>query len=244
MSYPLVTILCPTYGRPRQLEELLASFLRQTVTDAQLVIVNDCPWQKPVFNHPRVIISNLPNRFPTFGDKRNSMLAMMNASCLVTFWDDDDIYLPGYLSYSLANHKRFATPVSKHHRQWNDRGVSKYRITGAGWMNTVIARRGCLTDAGGFDSVHNGSCVGIIRRLVKAGHLVGPGEWDGVQPSFIYRSRDGKNHVSTQEPDRAYASMDDFADQEEGTIQLLPHWHEDYVAKADASWEAVQRVAV
>jgi hypothetical protein len=239
-----IQILCPTYGRPRRLEELVACFLKQHHTDSSLTIVNDHPGQILYFSHPRVSVINLPRRCPSFGQKRHMMLEMADPG-LVTYWDDDDIYLPNYLSYSLENIKRFKTMVGKHQTQWVDGGHRLYRIAGSPWMNTVLADRDILLSVGGFDAIHNGTCVPMIQRLLLWKHLISTGAADGLAPSFIYRHKNGLHHVSMEDPANAHASMDIHADQSlMGDIELLPHWHDDYRVKALASWDAVQAVSV
>lgn len=238
----MITILCPTYGRPRRLEELIASFLRQDYDGAHLQIWNDHPDQVLRFIHPRITIHNLRPRCPSYGIKRQLMLEAADPG-LVAFWDDDDIYLPNHLSYSLGHHALYKTECSKHLFHWVDGGHSRFRITTAGWCNTLLATRDLLLGAGGFDCVPNHTCEGLIRRLLAQGHLIGPGSWDHQPPTFIYRQDDGHHHVSREAAESAYDSMDRHADTSEtGSIQLLPHWEHDYQAMADASWQAVRKV--
>jgi len=54
-----------TYGRVEFLEESLHSFLIQDYPEKELVIVNDYPLQKLVFDHPQVRIYNLDETFKT-----------------------------------------------------------------------------------------------------------------------------------------------------------------------------------
>ena len=241
---PHITILCPTYGRPRRLEELLSCFLRQDYGNCSLHVWNDHPEQVLRFIHDRVTIENIRPRFTSYGAKRQFMLEACRPG-LVAFWDDDDIYLPNHLSYSIGHHAHYKTQCSKHLFHWVDGGHSKYRITAAGWCNTLLADRDLLLGAGGFDSVPNHTCEGLIRRLIATGHLVGSGAWDHEQPTFIYRQGDGNHHISRESVATAHMSMDLHADtREHGIIQLLPHWERDYQAVADASWNSVQAVHV
>jgi hypothetical protein len=178
-------------------------------------------------------------RFPSFGQKRQYLLETAPAG-LVSFWDDDDIYLPNHLSYSLEWHRQFKTPASKHMAQWFDGGHRLYRIGGAAFMNTVLADRQVLLDVGGFDPIHNLTCVSMMHRLVRAGHLHGPAHYDDKPPTFIYRIKDGKHHVSSTAPTEAYSSMDVNADlSETGVVEITPQWNQDYIAKASASWGAI-----
>ena len=61
-----------TYGRVEFLEESLQSFLNQDYDgEKELVIVNDYPQQKLIFDHPEVRIINLDYTFETIGQKEN-----------------------------------------------------------------------------------------------------------------------------------------------------------------------------
>ncbi|MEM5811097.1 MAG: glycosyltransferase family A protein, partial [Candidatus Aenigmatarchaeota archaeon] len=83
-----------THGRPHLLEEALFSFLNQDWDgDAELVIVNDCPYQTLHFEHPKVRIENFKNIFPTIGEKENYTVEICTSDIIVT-WDDDDIAMP------------------------------------------------------------------------------------------------------------------------------------------------------
>ncbi len=57
------------------------------------------PWS---FDHPEVQVINLPRRFRTLGEKMNAAVALASHDLLFV-WDDDDVYLPHRLSFSVAN---------------------------------------------------------------------------------------------------------------------------------------------
>src|SRR5215211_75266 len=101
---PLVSCICPTYGRPPNhqylLEEAIESFLRQTYPNKELIVLNDCPEQELVCLAPGVRVVNLPERFPSLGDKRNAGVELARGE-LIAPWDDDDISLPWRLSHSV-----------------------------------------------------------------------------------------------------------------------------------------------
>ena len=86
-----------TYGRVEYLEESLQSFLNQDYDgEKELVIVNDYPKQKLIFDHPDVKIFNLDFTFPTIGDKENFAVSKCKGDTIVV-WDDDDLALPNHL---------------------------------------------------------------------------------------------------------------------------------------------------
>ena len=100
---PPVSCLCPTYGRPELLEEAVYSFLLQDYPGRkELIVLNDYAEQTLVFDHPEVRVINLPLRFRTVGEKRNAAVALASHNLLFV-WDDDDIYLPHRLTFSIRH---------------------------------------------------------------------------------------------------------------------------------------------
>jgi len=87
-----------TYGRVEFLEESLQSFLNQDYDgEKELVIVNDYPQQKLIFDHPKVRIFNLDYTFETIGQKENFAVEQCKGD-IIAVWDDDDVALPNHLS--------------------------------------------------------------------------------------------------------------------------------------------------
>jgi hypothetical protein len=100
-GYPAVSCICPTYGRPKLLEEAIQSFLLQDYPGPkELIVLNDFDRQFLMFDHPEVTIINLPRRFRTLGEKHNAAVALALHD-LIFVWDDDDIYLPHRLTFSV-----------------------------------------------------------------------------------------------------------------------------------------------
>src|SRR5215212_6246488 len=104
MSLPLVSCICPTYNRPPDhkhlVEEAIESFLRQTYPNKELIVLNDCPGQELSCDSPGVRVVNVPERFPTLGEKYNAAIALARGD-LIAPWEDDDISLPWRLSLSV-----------------------------------------------------------------------------------------------------------------------------------------------
>src|SRR5687767_6173689 len=100
MNKPLkISAKCITYGRVHLLQEALHSFLIQDYPEdlCELIIVNDYPLQKLIFDHPRVKIFNMAATFPTIGDKENFAIEQCSGD-VIAVWDDDDIAMPWHLS--------------------------------------------------------------------------------------------------------------------------------------------------
>ena len=103
---PLVSCYCPTYGRAHCLEEAIECFLKQDYQGPkELVILNDYADQELVYDHPEVRIINVKERIKPLGRKFNETIKHCKGEVLFC-WDDDDIFLPNRISYSLKKMER------------------------------------------------------------------------------------------------------------------------------------------
>lgn len=106
MTHTGISCYCATYGRPKRLlENSIQCFLDQDYSGPkELVILNDCKYQKYVFDHPEVKIVNLEEKIPILGVKFNETVKLCKYDLLAT-WEDDDIFLKHRLSYSSSRLK-------------------------------------------------------------------------------------------------------------------------------------------
>jgi glycosyltransferase involved in cell wall biosynthesis len=233
--------MCLTFGRPQRiLEEAVYSFLNQDYPGPkELLILNDFTQQTIVFDHPQVTVVNLAERFRTVGEKRNAAAARCRHD-LLAVWDDDDIYLPHRLSFSVSQYdeqRRFFKPT------WafvlNDgviSGPSEYLFhSGSMW------HRSLFDEVGGYVHMGSGEDADIEARFKK---VIGPGMYYGlIQPCeiyYLYRwSGTESYHLSffgRDRPDRSGSNkvMEFVLDQLErgiirpGEIALQPQWSVDY----------------
>jgi len=98
-SGPLVTVLVATFNRPKYLSKALASVLRQTHKNLQIVVVNDggCDVTDIVksFNDPRLLLINRnENRGKAFS--LNEALSYVRGK-YIAYLDDDDLYYPNHI---------------------------------------------------------------------------------------------------------------------------------------------------
>jgi len=101
---PMVSILIPTFNRPRYLSEALASALYQSYRNLQVIVVNDGGQDVSdivnSFDDPRLIfISRKENRGKAFS--LNQALARAEGK-YIAYLDDDDIYYPHHIE-TLVN---------------------------------------------------------------------------------------------------------------------------------------------
>jgi glycosyltransferase involved in cell wall biosynthesis len=114
MSHPTVTIVIPTWNRPLLADRALASALAQTMTDLEVIVVDDGsePAYQPSIADDRVqLIRNQTSLGPSAA--RNSALALARGEW-ITFLDDDDILSAEMLEISLdaAKNSDLPAPVS------------------------------------------------------------------------------------------------------------------------------------
>ena len=114
---PLISCIMPTYGRPDYVNEAIAMFLAQDYPRKELVILNDCPGQRFACDQPGIHVFNADERYSTLGEKRNAAIELAQGD-IIAVWDDDDIYLPWRLSFSLAEMKRLATEFYRPAEFW------------------------------------------------------------------------------------------------------------------------------
>ena len=102
---PLVSVVLTTYNRPRMLADALESVTRQTYQNFEIIVVNDCGDD----------IESVIKRFNTGNNitylrlgknsgpaaARNKALAIVRGE-IITYLDDDDLYLPNHLSVITA----------------------------------------------------------------------------------------------------------------------------------------------
>lgn len=181
---PRVSVILPTHNRPRLLVEALDSLNKQTITDWEVVIVDDASVTPVSLNNPhlRIIRHDI-----SLGGAAAKNTGIRNASGKVlAFLDDDDLYAPQYLERALE--------VLDHHPELDVvfMGVSWFG-TAATWgqKNYDVAMSKCLAEAGGqtitkdlivFDdtlvnALLNSIPMAFQRPVVRADALARIGEY-------------------------------------------------------------------
>lgn len=236
---PSISCKCITYGRVDFLEESIYSFLQQDYQgEKELVIVNDYPLQKLVFDHPEVRIYNLDTTFSTIGEKENFILEKCRFD-VIAVWDDDDVAMPNHLN-NIA--KYFVPGSNLLHWQTGVlfNGENIEAITSLGNSGIVYSRdaweavgRHPLENAG-YDmslvvKMHN---LGRDKVVLAAPpndevswfymwggrgyHMSGLGTDDDTRPNAIQR------HSAYVERQRQLGKVPT------GEVKLLPNWSRNY----------------
>jgi len=229
-----------THGRVHLLEEALHSFLLQEdAQDTELIIVNDCPGQTLIFEHPRVKIFNLNEIFETIGEKENFALEQCSGDTFVV-WDDDDIALPNH----IQNIKKYFVPGSnllhwERAAYYNEPEISG--LVGVGNSGIVYSKKAWL-EIGKSPIENAGGDMTLVNRIralnpSKVVHATPPDS----EISWFYRWSTPYNYhqsgMGTDTPDRLSIVIRNAGYVKEqigkgifpkGKIYLKPHWRHDY----------------
>ncbi|MBV7332938.1 glycosyltransferase family 2 protein [Chloroflexi bacterium TSY] len=240
---PPVSCICMTYARPQVLEEAIHSFLQQDYQGPkELIILNDYVDQTLLFDHAEVQVINCSKRFRTVGEKMNAAVALASHDLLFV-WDDDDIYLPHRLRFSIE-HFELQKGFFKPNQAWMwTEGKLKGPIknlfhVGSCWSRQLFnSVRGYVADGTGYDLVFE-------KRLAKQfPGSVKPFEIGPEDIYYIYRwAGTGSYHMSQFGYYKAggnvgHDQVESFVQQQveqgeirHGEIRLQPQWLVDYQA--------------
>ena len=88
MTFPLVSVICPTYNRPQYLPTAIRCFFQQTYPNKEMIIVDDGMSVCSIPADERVRYIHVNDRMTT-GAKRNLGARRVNGDVIAN-WDDDD----------------------------------------------------------------------------------------------------------------------------------------------------------
>jgi hypothetical protein len=148
MPKPLCSFLMTTFGRaaqePSLISEALYWYTTQTAyEDCELVLVNDAPGQILLCDIPGVRVVNIPDRFPTWGDKLNYGLSLCVADVVLPY-DDDDVSLPNRAEQALCKLDGFefwSPRLWWAHSPHLGKGYVHAEANGVGWNCACYRRR-------------------------------------------------------------------------------------------------------
>jgi len=235
---PFISCKMITYGRVDTLEESLNAFLKQDypADKCELIIVNDYPIQKLLFEHPQVKIHNMDYTFSTIGDKENYATDLCQGD-IICQWDDDDVAVPWHLQ-NVA--KYFTDDVNIMH--WNP-GVfyNGDAITDITWIGNsgIVFRKSAWKTIGGHPIENAGYDMTFIERLhAHGGRLFATPPKEEASWFYMWGGRgyhmSGQGHDKPGQPNviqRHSAHIENLRIQGKiptGDIQLNPNWKYDY----------------
>jgi glycosyltransferase involved in cell wall biosynthesis len=240
MSLPFISCKMITYGRVEFLEESLESFLKQDYPQdkCELIIVNDYPLQKLIFDHPNVKIYNLDETFATIGEKENFATSKCSGE-IICQWDDDDLALSNH----LQNVAKFFIPGSDL-LHWNigifmNMPVIEFNDRPLGNSGIVFSKKiwrelgGHPIENAGYDMTFVRSIRNVSKNIVFAAppkeeaswiyvwggrdyHMSGGGQDTDDRPNVVIRNAE---HIENRRK-RGEIPI--------GKINLNPNWKYDY----------------
>lgn len=241
IGQPLVSCICMTYNRAPDhvslIEEAVESFLRQTYPRKELILINDCPEQELVCDAPGVRVINVPERYPTLGDKHNAAVRFSRGE-LIAPWDDDDISLPWRLEHSVAS--LGAADLMNPRRYWflDGSGLHLDHAMGVGHIASLF-RRDAWEAVGGYPAISLGVDAEMDQRLrAWRGNVVDPLTGDPpLEPEawfYIYRWGVSPMHLSANGNPTLYETIG-AQTVASGRFVIRPRWRRDYVAETRAA---------
>lgn len=221
----MLSVLTITYKRHHLLEEAVQSFLKQgtALAFSEMVIINDNPEMKYIFDHPRVRVINTNERFPSIASKLEWGYKQCYGNYIYRL-DDDDLLAP----WALEN-------VSKD--ILNNPGYDIYRSSGMYFfVNNKFDKES--------DNINNGNIyTKTYLDRIKFPDKSGDEDADitynhnakiyqsKLKHTMLYRWGMNTFHISGlgKQPNHIILEhADKVLDNSIGTITLNPHFKEDY----------------
>ena len=196
---PFVTAICPTFRHPELLANSLALWLGQDypLSLRTLLIFDDDPTFDDQVGHAWEVFTS-PRRIPTISDKYNILLERMyNFTDIVAVWEDDDFYLPGYISAHVralkdAEYSKARTVLSDY--------TGKLAVEGADgrFHSSMAFRTALIKRVGGWPETKRADfdqqLMAKLRQHAKG--IAAPWTVD-ERPEFIYHWNTGAAHCQS-----------------------------------------------
>ncbi len=237
-SLPAVSCFCPTYGRPGLLEESIECFIRQDYPGPkELVVLNDFDRQSFTIDHPEIRIINCDERYASIGVKRNAAVEYCQHQILLP-WDDDDIYLPHRISYSvsaISDSRDYFKPTRAFFS--NQPGITSIDTNlfhaQSAWTRTAFE------SVGGYKDINIGEDTALESAYDKTG-ITKLSKLTDDELFYIYRwGSTGSYHISgyggeseTNPLEQSELHVSHEIEQGNlpvGNIALKPHWKQNYL---------------
>lgn len=192
---PLVSCLCATYGRFGKLQRSLACFLSQDYPARELIILNSHleplelgDWATDHHFPVHVRVINHPDRTAKLGDLRNILLDEQVRGEFLVAWDDDDLWLPWYLSQAVEQIGDRAA-WRPFYSWWTPDNGRTFQLAHNSHEPSILWRTEAVRAAGGYSDGEGDEHLPLLNKIPIAETDVG---W---WASWVYWWGDGM-HVS------------------------------------------------
>jgi hypothetical protein len=182
---PFVSCLCPTFRRPKLLENSIACFLAQDypADRRELIILDDAGELQSQTGEGWQIIS-IARRFRSLPEKFNALAGLVRGEILVV-WEDDDIYLPHHISSHVTALEGFLwSKPSKVLSDYTGK-IQEEDATGRFHASIAMTRR-AFDECGGWPLTLRGDFDRqLLARLAAVGESADPCSVD--KPAYVFR---------------------------------------------------------
>ena len=225
----MISVLTITYKRHHLLEEAIESFLNQAVIGTEMVIINDNPEVEYIYEHPRVKILNVKERFPSIASKLEWGYKQCQNNYVYRL-DDDDLLAPNALHNAVKTIMDTVIPYdiyrSKDHFFFVNNKFEKIssNINNGNIYTKKYLDRIVWPDKSGDEDAHITFGQGALIN-------------ENVPTSMIYRWGMNTLHISgmgIQPNSVILAEADKRLDDTKGVIHLNPHFDNDYYGQLPA----------
>ena len=234
MPNPKVSCYCPTYGRTSSLEEAIYSFLNQDYDgEKELIILNDLEDQTLFFDHPEVKIINYKERITPLGKKFNECISHCSGEYIFV-WDDDDIFLPWKISFSIKNinqNKIFHTGQGFFEEQ-----IKKLSLSANLFHSNLCMHKDCWKDTGGYTETDAADVDTYIFKKINNLYGQSSKKINDEEIFYIYRWSTIKSYHGSFYKENISLKTQEVVKQKIlnnlepiGNIILKPHWKYDYL---------------
>lgn len=204
---PLVSVIIPTFGRPGHVCRAIESVCAQTYSHVEIIVVDDNPRGSADQEMTEVALSSYigrgliryVTRVANGGGSaaRNTGTEAATGS-LITFLDDDDVYLPEKISHQVHHIMTFGLDVSLCHMLLSENGamvesplcrargttLAEFILNGNTFTPMIMVRRPTLLTAGGFPDSPRFQDHLVMIKLFETGARTGILD----EPLFIHNS--------------------------------------------------------
>lgn len=204
---PTVSVIIPTFGRPERVCRAIDSVLAQSYSKVDVVVVDDNPlgsaYQAMTELALHHYIGSLQIRYITRSSNgggsaaRNTGIKAVSGG-LITFLDDDDIYMPDKVAKQVHHILKSGLDVSLCHMLIAENGtvvesplcrargtnLADFIMDGNAFTPMIMVRREVLTEAGGFPDTPRFQDHLVMIKLLEKGAATGILD----EPLFIHNS--------------------------------------------------------
>lgn len=261
---PGISVLVPTFCRTKFLSELVKCYIDQDWPgESELIIYNDFEYQNISINcklpiNKNIIIVNKKKREETLGHKR-TVLAKMAKFDLLSYWDDDDIYLSHKLSlgFLLLNDwkddkKIYLRQVAQESKEWR---LENYRLSCVSVprpLGTLIFNKSIGDSVGWFKNYERFQDIDFVneirrRKLMENMPIIDvipPTIWrihnqgiskskmvENAMPHSSEHNEEAKKHVYRVVNERITSGIEPH-----GNVVIEPKLNDDYELMTKIAW--------